>query len=74
MSFNLKKSTFSERMANIKAIFKTAHESANNLHAEMEEEITKKESQITILQEDIKTISITKQEAEIFMSNLEKLI
>lgn len=74
MSFNLKKSTFSERMANIKAIFKTAHESANNLHAEMEEEITKKESQITILQEDIKTINITKQEAKIFMSNLEKLI
>ena len=72
MAFGTKKSvvvapSFSERMASIKSMFKTAHENASNLHA-------KKESQIAALQEDIKTIGVTKQEAETFMSNIEKLI
>lgn len=79
MVFGMKKTTvatlpFSERMASIKSMFKTAHENASNLHAEMEQEIAKKESQIAALQEDIKTIDVTKQEAETFMSNIEKLI
>lgn len=79
MAFSMKKSivaapSFSERMASIKSMFKTAHENASNLHAEMEQEIAKKESQIAALQEDIKTIDVTKQEAETFMSNIEKLI
>ena len=79
MVFGTKKTTvatlpFSERMASIKSMFKTAHEDASNLHAEMEQEIAKKESQIAALQEDIKTIDVTKQEAETFMSNIEKLI
>ena len=80
MAFGTKKSVvatpsfFSERMASIKSMFKTAHENASNLHAEMESEIAKKESQIAALQEDIKTIGVTKQEAKTFMSNIEKLI
>lgn len=79
MAFGMKKTTvatlpFSERMASIKSMFKTTHEDASNLHAEMEQEIAKKESQIAALQEDIKTIDVTKQEAETFMSNIEKLI
>lgn len=79
MAFGMKKTTvatlpFSERMTSIKSMFKTAHEDASNLHAEMEQEIAKKESQIAALQEDIKTIDVTKQEAETFMSNIEKLI
>lgn len=79
MAFGSKKTVnidlFSERMASIKSMFKTAHENASNLHAEMESEIAKKESQIAALQEDIKTIGVTKkQEAETFMSNIEKLI
>ena len=79
MAFGMKKTTiatlpFSERMASIKSMFKTVHENASNLHAEMEQEIAKKESQIAALQEDIKTIDVTKQEAETFMSNIEKLI
>lgn len=40
----------------------------------MKQEIAKKESQIAALQEDIKTIDATKQKAETFMSNIEKLI
>jgi hypothetical protein len=78
MAFGTKKTvvapSFSERMASIKSMFKAAHENASNLHAEMESEIAKKESQIAALQEDIKTIGVTKQEAETFMSNIEKLI
>ena len=78
MAFSMKSvvatPSFSERMASIKSMFKTAHENASNLHAEMEQEIAKKESQIAALQEDIKTIDVTKQEAEAFMSNIEKLI
>lgn len=79
MVFGMKKATvatlpFSERMASIKSMFKAAHEDASNLHAEMEQEIAKKESQIAALQEDIKTIDVTKQEAKTFMSNIEKLI
>lgn len=72
MAFGTKKSvvatpSFSERMASIKSMFKTAHKNASNLHAE-------KESEIAALQEDIKTIGVTKQEAETFMSNIEKFI
>lgn len=79
MAFGTKKSvaaapSFSERMVSIKSVFKTIHENASNLHAEIEQEIAKKESQIAALQEDIKTIDVTKQEAETFMSNIEKLI
>lgn len=78
MAFGTKKTvatlSSSERMAGIKSMFKTAHENANNLHAEMESEIAKKESQIAALQEDIKTIDVTKQETETFMSNIEKFI
>lgn len=79
MAFSTKKSvvdapSFNERMASIKSMFKTAHENASSLHAEMESEIAKKESQIAALQEDIKTIGVTKQETETFMSNIEKLI
>lgn len=77
MAFGIKKPvapSFSERMVSIKSVFKTIHENASNLHAEIEQEIAKKESQIAALQEDIKTIDVTKQEAEAFMSNIEKLI
>lgn len=66
--------TFAEQLSKIKNQFKVAHENASNLHAEMELEIAKKESQIAALSEDIKTIGVTKQEAETFMSNIEKLI
>ena len=79
MAFGTKKSvvatpSFSERMASIKSMFKTAHENASKLHVEMESEIAKKESQIAALQEDIKTIGVIKQEAETFMFNIGKFI
>lgn len=52
--------SFSERMASIKSMFKTAHENASNLHAEMEKEI--------------ENINTTKAEAEVFIENIPKLI
>lgn len=66
--------SFAEQMQSIKAAFKTAHENANNLHSQMEEEIKNKESQIASLQSDIETINVTKKEAETFMENISKLI
>lgn len=47
MAFGTKKSvvaapSFSERMASIKSMYKTAHENASNLHAEMESEMNLK--------------------------------
>lgn len=62
--------SFAEQMQSIKA----AHENANNLHSQMEEEIKSKESQIASLQSDIETINVTKKEAETFMENISKLI
>lgn len=79
MAFGTKKSvvatsSFSERMASIKSMFKTAHENASNLHAEMEQEIKNKEAQIASLQSEIETISTTKKDAETFIDNISKLI
>lgn len=79
MAFGTKKSvvaapSFSERMASIKPMFKTAHENASNLHAEMEKEIENKNAQIAVLQSDIETINVTKKEAEAFMENISKFI
>lgn len=68
------KPTFAEQMAAIKSAFKTAHESANNLRSQMEEEIKSKEAQIAALQSDIETINVTEKEAETFMENISKLI
>lgn len=71
---NKKEATFAERMVGIKSAFQVAHESANNLHAEMEEEIKKKRAQIYQLTGEIEAIYVTKKEAEVFMNNISKLI
>lgn len=79
MAFGTKKSvvaapSFSERMASIESMFKTAHENASNLHAEMEENVKSKSAQIEPLQHDIETINACKEETEKFMENISKLI
>ena len=79
MAFGTKKTTiatlpFSERMASIKSMFKTAHENASNLHAEMEEDVKSKSAQIESLQHDIETINACKKETEKFMENISKLV
>ena len=79
MAFGTKKSvvaapSFSERMASIKSMFKTAYENASTLHAEMEENVKSKSAQIESLQHDIETINACKEETEEFMENISKLI
>lgn len=69
-----KEATFAERMAGIKSAFQVAHESANNLHAEMEEKIKEKSAQICQLTSEIEAINVTRKEAEVFMTNISKLI
>lgn len=66
--------SFSEKMANIKKAFKEAHENANTLHGEMEQQIALKQSQIDELNKQIEEINVTKKEAEEFMENISKLI
>ena len=80
MAFGTKKSvvatpSFSERMASIKSMFKIAHENASNLHAENGVRDCKEGiSKLLHCRKTSKTIGVTKQEAETFMSNIEKLI
>ena len=79
MAFGTKKSvvaapSFSERMASIESMFKTAHENASTLHAEMEEDVKSKSAQIESLQHDIETINACKEETEKFMENISQLI
>lgn len=66
--------SFAEKMANIKKVFKEAHENANTLHGEMEQEIALKLSKIEELNKQIEEINVTKKEAETFMENISKLI
>ena len=61
-------------MASIKSMFKTAHENANTLHGEMEQQIQLKLSKIDELNKQIDEINVTKEEAEEFMANISKLI
>lgn len=67
-------SSFAEKMANIKKAFKEAHENANTLHGEMEQQIQLKLSKIDELNKQIDEINVTKEEAEEFMANISKLI
>ena len=66
--------SFAEKMANIKKAFKEAHENANTLHGEMEQQIQLKLSKIDELNKQIEEINVTKKEAEEFMANISKLI
>lgn len=64
--------SFAEQLGKIKEQFKVAHESASNLHSQMEQE--NKEAQIASLQSEIETISTTKKDTETFIDNISKLI
>ena len=66
--------SFAEKMANIKKAFKEAHENANTLHGEMEQQIQLKLFNIDELNKQIEEINVTKKEAEEFMKNISKLI
>lgn len=71
---NNKTLTFASRMNSIKSMFKTAHDDASKLKADMEKELESKNAQIASLQSDIETINVTKKEAEEFMENISKFI
>lgn len=61
-------------MGSIKSMFKTAHDNASKLKADMKKELESKNAQIVSLQSDIETINVTKKEVEEFMENISKLI
>lgn len=66
--------SYTERLDDIKSIFKSAHSRASVIMNEMQSEIEDKKAQINSLNERIKEISSTQAEASKFMSNLEKFI
>ena len=66
--------TFAEQLGKIKNQFKIAYENANNLHAEISEEIDRKSAQILKIQKEIASITEVKKDTEMFMDNILKLI
>lgn len=66
--------SYTERLDDIKSIFKSAYSRASVIMNEMQSEIEDKRAQIDSLNDRIKEISSTQAEASKFMSNLEKFI
>lgn len=66
--------SYTERLDDIKSIFKSAHSRASVIMNEMQSEIEDKKAQIASLNDRIKEISSTQAEASKFMSNLETFI
>lgn len=66
--------SYADRLGNIKSMFQVAYSKASALNDEMQKEIETKQAQIESINTQIKEISITQEEANRFMSNLEKFI
>ena len=66
--------SFAEQLSEIKKQLKVAHESASNLHSQMEQEIKNKEAHIMSLQSEIEIINTTKRDTETFIDNISKFI
>lgn len=75
MAFGTNKTVqFASRIGSIKSMFKTAHDDASKLKADMEKELENKNAQIVSLQNDISLINTTKKETEEFIENISKFI
>lgn len=68
------KTTFAEKLSNIKTTFLAAYNQASALNDEMQKEIEAKQAQIQLINTQIKEISTTQDETKRFISNLEKFI
>lgn len=68
------KFSYSEKLTQIKSLFKSAYDEASKLNSEMALEIDDKQIQINQLNEKINAIKVTQEENKTFMSNLEKFI
>lgn len=69
-----KKSSFSEKLASIKGLFRDVYDQADVLSSEMQEDIDKKTQQIESLSESINATKALQSSTREFMSNLEKFI
>ena len=66
--------TFGDKLADVKAMFKKAHEDASILRDEMLGEIATKQTKIESLQEEINNIEATKADTEKFIHNIEQFL
>lgn len=66
--------TFGDKLADVKAMFKKAHEDADALRNEMLVEIASKQCQIESLQSEINNIEATKADTEKFITNIEQFL
>ena len=70
----VERQSYADRLENIKSMFQVAYNKASALNDEMQKEIETKQAQIESINAQIKEISITQEEANKFMFNLEKFI
>lgn len=66
--------TFGDKLADVKAMFKKAHEDATTLRDEMLGEIAVKQTKIESLQSEINNIEATKADTEKFITNIEQFL
>lgn len=66
--------TFGDKLADVKAMFKKAHEDATALRDEMLGEIAVKQTKIESLQSEINNIEATKADTEKFITNIEQFL
>ena len=66
--------TFEDKLTDVKALFKKAHEDADALRNEMLVEIASKQCQIESLQSEINNIEATKADTEKFITNIEQFL
>lgn len=66
--------SYSDRLANIKSLFKKAYDNASNLNNVMQNDINAKEESIKVLEAKIAKVKQTQKETQDFIKNLKKFI
>lgn len=66
--------SYTDRLNNVKSIFKSAYDKASVIMQDMQNDIEAKKAQVAVINEQIKDISATQAETSKFISSLEKFI
>lgn len=65
---------FSSRLAKVKSVFTKAYEDAKQLSTDISAAISQKNAVLTAIQSDIKKLTVTKEENDKFMANIQNLL
>lgn len=71
---NVTKMSFSEQLTNIKEVFRSAYQKAENLSREIEADIAAKTSRIATLQSQLQASETVMKDTEKFMKSIENFI